>query len=459
MNKLSDSSGSGSPTTGLFDTSLAGDIPKFLEDIKQKILAGDWFGAGEIAGQALMDGIMNIDWASVGNKIGDILSGILAFSLGFALNIDPFQLVGAINDFLGGLFSSIADGIQDLDWVDIGGKLVKALLFGVLMADPITGLLTIILSPNGDELVSGAFELIGSIIGALLSAIVGMGLEIGRLASELWTTIKDYFDGYVDWGGTPDEIIQGLWNGIKDAIKGAGRWIYDNIWIPFRDGFKEAFDINSPSKKMEDFGGNIIDGLWNGITGGIAKIKQACTDIWTAIKEKFSNVGTWFKDKFSDAWQKVKDVFSKDGKIFNGIKEGISSTFKTIVNGLIDGINKVIRVPFNSINSMLNTIRGIEVLGISPFKGLWSYNPLSIPQIPKLALGGIVNRPGRGVPAIIGEAGAEAVLPLENNTEWMDILAEKIGGNVTIPIYMDGKKIATYVVDIQKKKAFAMNGA
>ena len=79
--------------------------------------------------------------------------------------------------------------------------------------------------------------------------------------------------------------------------------------------------------------------------------------------------------------------------------------------------------------------------------------------MPKLAVGGIVNRPGRGVPAIIGEAGAEAVLPLENNTEWMDILAEKIGGNVTIPIYMDGKKIATYVVDIQKKKAFAMNGA
>ena len=86
----------------------------------------------------------------------------------------------------------------------------------------------------------------------------------------------------------------------------------------------------------------------------------------------------------------------------------------------------------------------------SDFKG----NP-----IPKLAVGGIVNRPGKGVPAIIGEAGAEAVLPLENNTEWMDVLAEKIGGNVTIPIYLGGKKIAEYVVDLQKKQAFAKNGA
>ena len=91
-----------------------------------------------------------------------------------------------------------------------------------------------------------------------------------------------------------------------------------------------------------------------------------------------------------------------------------------------------------------------EFYNSSNFNG----NPL-----PKLAVGGIVNRPGRGVHAIVGEAGAEAVLPLENNTEWMDVLAEKIGGNVTIPIYLGGKKIAEYVVDLQKKQAFAKNGA
>jgi hypothetical protein len=458
MNKLSDSSGSGG-STGVFDTSMAGGVPQFLEDIKKKILEGDWFGAGEIAGQAIMDGIMNIDWVGVGDKIGDILGGIISFVLGAALNIDPFQLVGAVNGLVAGLFESISATIQKLDWVDIGGKLVKALLFGVLMADPATALLTIILSPNGDRLVSGAFELIGSIIGALISAIYGMGKEIANIAIGLWNSLKTYFDEYVDWGGTPGEIIDGLLLGIWEAIKNIGKWIHDNIWIPFRDGFKKAFDIRSPSHKMAEFGGLLIDGLCSGITGAINKVKQACTDIWNAIKSKFSSVGSWFKNTFSDAWQKVKDVFSTGGKIFDGIKDGIASTFKTIVNGLITGINKIVKTPFDKINGMLNTIRGISILGVSPFKNLWSYNPISVPQIPKLALGGIVNRPGRGVPAIIGEAGAEAVLPLENNTEWMDMLAEKIGGDVTIPIYMDGKKIATYVVDIQKKKAFAMNGA
>ena len=101
----------------------------------------------------------------------------------------------------------------------------------------------------------------------------------------------------------------------------------------------------------------------------------------------------------------------------------------------------------------------LQESGKSMAQGFYSSSDFSGNPLPKLAVGGIVNRPGKGVPAIIGEAGAEAVLPLENNTEWMDILADKIGGNVTIPIYLDGKKIATYMVDIQKKKAFATNGA
>lgn len=51
-------------------------------------------------------------------------------------------------------------------------------------------------------------------------------------------------------------------------------------------------------------------------------------------------------------------------------------------------------------------------------------------KIPRLATGGITNRP---TTALIGEAGREAVLPLENNTEWMDDLADRIGSrNITI---------------------------
>ena len=338
---------------------------------------------------------------------------------------------------------------------------------------------------------------------------------------QVWQGIKDIFFAGVDfvkalfkgdWAGMDAawEKIKSaglsLWEGLVEGLKAGWEWCKEKIveiWGKIVTKFKEIFGIHSPSTVFAGFGKNMMEGLVNGIKGFISKVTQACKDLWNKIKDVFSSVGGWFKEKFttagsniasgftgalskiktacstiwstiknafsgvadwfkntfSAAWTAVKNVFSTGGKIFDGIKDGIASTFKTIVNGLIGGINKIISVPFNAINGMLNTIRGISVLGVSPFKGLWKYNPLSIPQIPKLALGGIVNRPGKGVPAIIGEAGAEAVLPLENNTEWMDILADKINsGNITIPIYLDGKKIYTYMVDIGKRRAFALNG-
>ena len=497
--KLSDTSGAGGDPVSLLEDSVNG-IPEKLRELLEK---GDFYGSGKYIAEQLSKGIEEFDWVGTGNKVGEILGNTIGFILGFALNIDPSTMLGAINGFVGGLLQGFANALQNVDWLDVGKNLLDLLLWGLALTSPGTAILSVLLSPNSDKLASGAAEFIGTVVAALLQAIVGAAARIGELATNLWTTIKGYFDDNVNWEGTPGEIIQGLWNGIIAALTGVKewiktniwepfvegfvdcidwddpamqvvvglwegikewfsnvkKWVNDNIWEPFKNAFKEAFGIHSPSVKMKEFGGDIISGLFAGITNGIAKIRLACQNIWLTIKGVFSSVGTWFQTTFSNAWQKVKDVFSKGGKIFDGIKEGISSTFKTIVNGLIDGINRVIRVPFNAINGMLNTIRSIKIVGIQPFANLWSYNPLSVPQIPKLALGGIVNRPGRGVPAIIGEAGKEAVLPLENHTEWMDVLADKISsGTITIPITLDGKRIATYIVDIQKKKAFAMNG-
>lgn len=462
--KLTDTSASGSssdPVT-LLDASI-GSIPDFAKKLKEQILAGDWFGAGQTVGEALMDAVESVDWYSLGNKIGNVIGGAASFALGFALNIDPVTLLNSAVDLLTGLINGLSKAIQEVDWNEVGRDicdlLVAGLLVEIAISNPFATILTAMFTPRGTELTKAVSGFIGSIIGALAAVIVGLDQRWRGLSDTMWELIKTHFIDAIDWGGTPGEIIEGLYNGIKDALRSVGTWVYNNIWVPFRDGFKKAFGIASPSKRMYEFGTYMMDGLRNGITGAISKVVSACQQIWSAIKNVFSVVSDWFKNTFTTAWTNVKNVFSTGGKIFDGIKEGISSTFKTIVNGLIDGINKIIKTPFNAINSMLNTIRSVSVMGVKPFSGLWNYNPLSIPQIPKLALGGIVNRPGRGIPAIIGEAGAEAVLPLENHTEWMDVLADKIsGGNVTIPIYLDGKKMYTYIVDVSKRKAFAMNG-
>ena len=503
--KLADTSGGGgggtSSPVAMLDDGL-GAMPDFMKKLVEQFKNGDWYGAGITVGETIMEAIESVDWKKLGSKVGEILGGIIGFAAGLFVSIDPITIFEKVRDALTGLFNSISKEIQKVDWKAVGNKLIDWLLVGLAATNPVTAILSMMLTPGGEEFTQATSGFVGSVVGALAAAIVGAYERIKEIAVGLWNAFKGFFDDYVDWDDTPHNIWLGIQEGIVAAIKNIGKWVYDNIWVPFRDAFKEAFGIHSPSTKMEEFGGYMIAGLVNGIKnaiskvvsvckevwtavkdvfssvgtwfkekfnmdavrdgikGAISKITSACKEVWSAIKNVFSSVGTWFKDTFSNAWKKVKEVFSSGGKIFDGIKDGISSAFKTIVNKLIDGINKIIKTPFDAINKMLNTIRSVKVLGVTPFKNLWSQNPLSVPKIPKLAVGGIVNRPGRGVPAIIGEAGAEAVLPLENNTEWMDILADKIGGgNITIPITLDGKRIATYVVDIQKKKAFAMNGA
>ena len=90
---------------------------------------------------------------------------------------------------------------------------------------------------------------------------------------------------------------------------------------------------------------------------------------------------------FSNVKNKIVDVFTKGGEIFKGIRDGFLDICKTIINAIIKGTNVVISLPFKGINGIMNTIRNISFLGISPFKSLWKQNPLPVPQIPLLNVG------------------------------------------------------------------------
>lgn len=180
------------------------------------------------------------------------------------------------------------------------------------------------------------------------------------------------------------------------------------------------------------FGGiaDFVSGVWEGITAG-------ATAVWETVKSIFGGVANFFGTIFKNAWEAVKAVFSTGGKIFSGIVTGIVNAFKTIVNGIIKGLNTVIAIPFNTINGILTGIKNINILGAKPFEWVGT---IGVPQIPLLAQGGYADGASQ---AVIGEAGKEVVLPLENNTDnWSGLLAnalaekfneeDKVGGGITI---------------------------
>lgn len=160
--------------------------------------------------------------------------------------------------------------------------------------------------------------------------------------------------------------------GIADILDG-------NVWEGIKKVGLGLLDLMNP-----------IGGLQDGFKSLWEKVASGASSAWEGIKNAFKSVPEWFQGKFRDAWQKVKDVFSTGGRIWSGIKEGIENTFRAVVNAIIRGMNTIIAVPFNKINSLLNALRVKSFLGISPFLNMWGVNPLPVPQIPMLARGAVI---------------------------------------------------------------------
>ena len=247
---------------------------------------------------------------------------------------------------------------------------------------------------------------------------------------ELFTSIWDFISSVFE---TIAEIAKGCWEIIKAVWGVVSSWFNDNIIEPLKKFFTALWDVvkNAATYAWEGikivwdvvsnwFDSKIIQPVTNFFSTMWDKLKQGAKGAWEGIKSVFSSVTSWFKDKFSAAWTAVKNVFSTGGKIFSGIKEGITAAFKKVVNAIISGLNRVIAVPFNAINRALDKIRGVSILGISPFSGLGS---ISVPQIPLLAQGGILKR---GQIGLLEGSGAEAVVPLEKNLEWIQKVAREL---------------------------------
>ena len=227
-----------------------------------------------------------------------------------------------------------------------------------------------------------------------------------------WDAIKKIWDKVVDY-------FKAVWAGIK-AVFSVVKTVFSNI---FKDAWLSIQAIWSVVASW--FENTVVNPVRNFFTGMWDNLKKGASDAWEGIKNTFGVVADWFHDTFSNAWQRVKDVFSTGGKVFDGIKEGITNAFKDVVNAIIRGINKVIAIPFNKINDILGTLRDFEFLGKKWFEGI--INTFDVPSIPELEKGGILKK---GQVGLLEGNGAEAVVPLEKNTEGLKKIASMLSSNM-----------------------------
>lgn len=329
----------------------------------------------------LIDQVAPVILAKVPELLSQLLPSVIEAATGIIdsiVNILP-DLVQAVVDMLPALIEGFVTLINGI----IGAlpAIVDALMSALptlipLLVDGLVaiivalcGMLTDIIQPIIDHLPDIIISIVDAIANNLPILIEGLiALIIGIVEA-----LPEIIQGLID--ALPmiiEAIVAGLFSARMALIEGAIKLV-----------FAIAAALPQIMSSLQEALPKAFLGIWNGIkkifsttnVGGFFK------SVWESITRSFGSVTDWFRNKFSEAWQAVKNVFSTGGKVFDGIKDGIANVFTTTVNAIIGGINKVIAVPFNALNGVLERIKNIEIAGLSPFT--WVHT-LTVPEIPKL---------------------------------------------------------------------------
>ena len=183
----------------------------------------------------------------------------------------------------------------------------------------------------------------------------------------------------------------------------------------------------------------IIQTIINVVKTVLITISTVVTTILKLLKSVIDFVVDVFTVGWDEAWNKLKDTWAS---IWDTMLEKVTA----IVNAIIDIINSLIETVESAVNAILSMVDSIPVIGdIAGELGMPS--SVSFGNIPHLAGGGVTSG---ATLAEIGEAGREAVLPLEQDTSWMDELAQRINGNNsgngTAIMELDGETFARLIV-------------
>ena len=241
------------------------------------------------------------------------------------------------------------------------------------------------------------------------------------------------------------EIIK-HWDEIKDILGAVGQWIYDNILMPVLNFIIAVIETILNTILLF---ATIIGGIFTTLIGILCAPFQTLWDVVESVFNGAVNIAKGILKIFKGVFTgDMKTVFKGFQQMFKGVFESLWGIVKAPLNLIIRGINSLIKGANKIQFDVPNWVPGIG-------GQRWGFN---IPQIPLLARGTIVSKPTQ---AIIGEAGAEAVVPLENNLEWLDILADKLADKLNTNgvnnIYLDSRLIQRQIAKRNQQLAFTTN--
>lgn len=417
-----------------FGMTLASALMAGINTAYGFITSYDWSGPGSSIAAGISTFFSSVDWGKLGLTVGGLILGLLD-TITTAIEETDWQQIGTdVATFLGsidwgGIFSALGEGVIDA----LEG--IYEFLVGVTQNETAATIIEAVAIALGIlagavaayNIVMGIYNVVTGIAAAVTTAlsspILAIILVIGALiaicvllyqnwdtikekAVEIWGKIKEFISNAIE---KVKEVISNVINKIKET--------WSNIWGKIKDTASKVWDgIKSAIT-------GTINGIKTGISNTLNAIKSVWDKIWGGLKTTVTNI-------FDAIWGAIKGVINS---ILGGI-EGMA-------NGVIGGINTVI----GALNNLSFDVPDwVPVLGGKTFG--FNITELSKVSLPRLANGGITTG---ATLAEIGEAGREAVLPLENNTGWMDELAGKLASRMptyntptTLVMEVNGKAFA-----------------
>lgn len=353
--------------------------------------------------KALTDGLVSLfdSMPEITDMLGELI-GVIADTL---IDLIPV-LVEASMTITEKMIEALTEPETLFKLVEMAGRLIIAVAGGLLAAVP--------------KLLEGVAKIISAVVTNITS------FDFSNAGSELIGNITSALQGAADkltkwWDGWSQQIGKYAkigWDSVVQTWSAVGQWFLDR-WE----------DIKRPFVLAAQWFGEVFTNAINGIKTAFSTVGDFFVQVWDGIKGTFSNVAGWFSDIFTKAWDGIKNVFAPVGQTFQNIGDSILNGLKSIVNALITGINNVITIPFDGLNSALRSIRDVDIIGNKPFSWL---GDIPVPQIPYLAKGGVLKK---GQTAFLEGQGDEAVIPLSQNTEWIDKVAEKLSERKVSPTY------------------------
>lgn len=298
------------------------------------------------------------------------------------------------------------------------------------------------------DVVGAIFDVLGGLIDFIAGVFTGDVKKAGdglKAANEaIWEAIKS--------------VILGIWEAIKSIVSAAINNVattistvqnaikinFSTVWQSIKTAVSTIINairstIASVMATIQTKISTVLNTIkttfstvWNAIqttvTTIINAVREKISSTMTTIQTGISTVLSSIRTAWNSAWENMKSTVIS---IFSGIWNGIKGT----INSIIGGVEKMANGVIDALNGMINALNNLkfDVPDWVPGIGGKTFG-LNIPtignvSIPRLAKGGIVDQ---ATIAMIGEAGKEAVVPLENNTGWIDKLAARIGEIISV---------------------------